>query len=188
MIVECILLGIIGGFFLSKRKRTCLENLNFSGLWISFIGAMVFYLSLNLSLRSNSSFGDFLLKNFFFIHPIALFLMGGGMFMGKKHVGKFLVGFGFIFNGIAVLLNQKMPVSAKALNKISDFETLRLLKENRVLTHTLMNNTKGNILGDIIAYKPIIGKAKVMSIGDVVIALGIAVIIASYISLMSRRG
>jgi hypothetical protein len=89
----------------------------------------------------------------------------------RKQVGIMIIGMGFIMNLIVMMVNQgKMPV---LINQVVEFD----------LRHTMMiESTKLKILGDIIRLPhPLDIGMMISSIGDIVIAVGLMIIIAQMI-------
>jgi len=102
--------------------------------------------------------------------------------MNYNEKGFRLVLLGTILNFMPIALNKgKMPVSIDALKFSSLYSELKLLKEGRILTHVLENEaTKMGILGDIIPIPKPYLLPKIISIGDIFIALGLFVVIQKY--------
>mgnify|MGYP002403974986 FL=1 len=102
--------------------------------------------------------------------------------MNYNEKGFRLVLLGTTLNFMPIALNKgKMPVSIDALKFSSLYSELKLLKEGRILTHVLENEaTKMGILGDIIPIPKPYPLPKIISIGDIFIALGLFVVIQKY--------
>lgn len=184
MVFEAIILGIIIYYLFSKNFKIKHVDISIGDLWLTIFGAIIFFISLKISLQP----GENIIREYFhLIHPISLLIMSIGLLIGKNYFGKILLSLGFFCNALVVLVNKKMPVSLNALLKIKDYETINLLKADKTLTHMLMGNTKLNILGDIIPYSSFYKTSKVMSIGDILIGIGIGLIFASYFTLLIRR-
>lgn len=102
--------------------------------------------------------------------------------MNFQEKGLRLVLFGTTLNFFPIILNNgKMPVSLKAL-KISNLHTeLALLEEGRILTHILAcESTRLAILSDIIPIPKPYPLAKIISLGDIFIAIGLFILIQTY--------
>jgi hypothetical protein len=89
----------------------------------------------------------------------------------RKQVGIMIIGMGFIMNLMVMIVNQgKMPV---LINQVVAFD----------LRHTMMiESTKLKILGDVIRLPhPLDIAMQISSVGDIVIAVGLMIIIAQMI-------
>ena len=74
-----------------------------------------------------------------------------------------------------------MPVSTEGLANSHLYSQLDLLKNNRILTHTLANKyTKFYYLSDIIPIPKPYPFPKIISIGDIFIGIGIFLLIQNY--------
>ena len=82
-------------------------------------------------------------------------------------------------NTIPMALNGgRMPVSEWALRHTGLLQELELIADNRIVTHTILNDdTSFKVLSDII---PLV--YKVISIGDLLMAAGIFLIILKYMT------
>lgn len=183
MIFEAIIIGFIIGLVWETRNKAKVFKLSICEIWPTILGALLFY----ISLKMNKIIGTDWKGVFYIIHPLSLFLMAWGLVKGSKHIGKMVSSLGFFLNGLVVLFNKRMPVSLSALEKIKDGLTIELLLKDRVYTHKLMDQDKLALFSDIIPYRPFFGPAKVISIGDIFIALGFGILFASYIVFLFRR-
>ena len=90
---------------------------------------------------------------------------------------------GYIFNLLPISVNGKMPVSLNALIITSDIEKINLIKNGFSLSHKVFEDPKLFFLSDIIPIpKPYI-YARVISIGDILISIGLFI----GLFLLSRR-
>lgn len=105
-----------------------------------------------------------------------------GLIFNFREKGFKLVLSGSILNFIPIALNNgKMPVSTKALKFSKLYTELTFLEEGRILTHILADkSTKLNILSDIIPIPKPYPFPKIISIGDILIAIGLFVLIQTY--------
>lgn len=95
-----------------------------------------------------------------------------------------LVAGGLVLNGICLLVNGRMPFWLPAARAAGLPE--RLLHENSHVKNVAAgSHTHLLYLGDII---PVPGLAKVLSIGDVLIAAGVIILIVTGMRLARRRG
>lgn len=107
------------------------------------------------------------------------------VFIGILELNKSLRGFriieaGFILNFLPMVLNSgKMPVSRLALQDLGQTETIKAMEDGLIMTHDLIGqDTNFKILADIIPLNLI--SPIVISIGDIVISLGIIIFIIYY--------
>ncbi len=174
MMIETLVISII----LGKLRGGKLANLADISLakW-GFIPAGFFlsYISISLITQGNS----FLMKNFVFIQLASNSLLLLTLYFNRKIKPFNLVTMGIVSNVIPMTFNGgRMPVSQWALQKAGLVEELSLIADNRIVTHTLIDsNTDFVFLADTI---PLI--YKVISIGDIFIALGIFLIIQNYMT------
>lgn len=182
MTKEAIFLGMILGLISSWRNKTLLSVPKFKNLSISGIGMCIFFISLNMAIKS-----QWIFSHFGWIHGISLLVIAVGCFLGK-HLAYFIIGLGCALNGTVVLLNGAMPVDVSALLLSGDEQAIKLITEGRTLTHVLANEESClTFLGDRFLFSSLITSARVISIGDVVIAFGLFLFIASAVSYVFRR-
>ena len=83
-----------------------------------------------------------------------------------------------MLNALVIFLNKKMPVSEKFAHLVMDSKKYEILKNGDVLTHGFIN-PKLRILSDIIPIpKPYI-YPRLISVGDILISIGIFIFILS---------
>lgn len=181
MVFEIIILALIVGK-IKDGSISKLENLYIRGWYLLVISFSLEFLSLFLITKTNNDITNIIENNFFYIHIFIYSLLIIGLFMNFKEVGFKITFFGSILNFIPTVFNQgKMPVSIKALDNAELYDQLNLLYDHRIITHTLITeNTKINFLGDIIAIPKPYPFPKIISIGDILISIGIFILIYSY--------
>lgn len=179
LFIEAILLGIILGRF-RGGKLSSLEKINFKGLYF-ILGLLIFDFILRFFLStSNHQIFD----NIFVYYPIfSMFIYIVTIFILdlNKDIKYFrLIESGFILNLLPMILNGgKMPVSESAMISIGKIEEVEIMKKGLMFGHQLINeNTRFSFLSDIIPFNFFI--PKVISLGDIVIALGVALFISHY--------
>ncbi|NLY84818.1 MAG: DUF5317 domain-containing protein [Tissierellia bacterium] len=181
MIIETIALS----FILGKIRGGSIRNigkLNINKWYIFVISFLLEIISLIFITKINVPLSGFLEKNFPYIHILTYLLLILGLIMNFQEKGLKLVLFGTTLNFFPIILNNgKMPVSLKAL-KISNLHTeLALLEEGRILTHILAcESTRLAILSDIIPIPKPYPLAKIISLGDIFIAIGLFILIQTY--------
>lgn len=186
MFVEAILIGIILGRFRSG-KLSALENINFKGL-IFIVALLILDTVLRFFLSSSSvSFADTL----FIYYPI--FSMGIYLAtiivleLNKNIKYMRLIESGFILNFLPMVLNGgKMPVLESALVEIGKIREVEIMRQGLMMGHKLIDsNTRFTILADFIPMNIFI--PKVISIGDIIIALGIILFISHYMTVGRKK-
>lgn len=174
MTTEGMILGVCLGLLIAWKDKTFLQEPRFKNLIVEGAGAAIFILSLKAAPSV-----PFLAAHFSTIHALALSVMAVGCLLGR-HLGYTLSGIGLALNAAVVALNGAMPVEANALLKIGDSRALTLITEGRVLTHSLANEaTRLRFLCDRFCFSSAVSSAKVMSLGDGFIALGLFLFVAS---------
>ena len=177
IIILALIVGKIKGGSISK-----LENLHIRGWYLLVISFSLEILSLFFITKTNNHLANIIGSSFFYIHILIYLLLIIGIFMNFKEMGFKIIFFGSILNFFAIAFNKgRMPVSINALNDAKLYDQLDLLYSHRIITHTLITeNTKMNFLGDIIPITRPYPFPKIISIGDILISLGIFVLIYSY--------
>ena len=182
MTKEAIILGMMLGLIFSWKNKVFLSLPTFKNLIIAGIGALIFIISIKLAPNSPS-----ILKTFPAIHGVSLGIIGFGFIVGK-HLGYRLVGIGVLLNSLPVVLNGAMPVEPSRLIEIGDDRALSLIAGGKTLTHVLADEgTRVRFLCDRFIFSSPMTSARVMSLGDGFIAVGIFVFVASAVSYVFRR-
>lgn len=168
--VISIILGKLRGGKLANLADISLEKWGFipAGFFLS-------YISIYLITQGNS----FLMNNFVFVQLASNLLLLLTLYFNRKTKPFILVSVGILSNVIPMTFNGgRMPVSQWALQKAGLVEELALIADNRIVTHTLIDlNTEFVFLADTI---PLLNK--VISVGDIFVALGIFLIIQKYMT------
>ncbi|NLV88652.1 MAG: DUF5317 domain-containing protein [Tissierellia bacterium] len=181
MIIETVILSFILGKIRGGRIRN-IGNLYIKKWYIFVISFLMEIISLLLITRFSGSLSRFLEDNFSYIHIFIYLLLILGLILNFREKGFKLVLFGSLLNFIPILLNNgRMPVSIKALKFSKLYNELTLLEEGRILTHVLIDkSTKLSILSDIIPIPKPYLFPKIISLGDILIAIGLFVLIQTY--------
>ncbi|MDY3119259.1 MAG: DUF5317 family protein [Peptoniphilus sp.] len=177
MTKEAIVLGIFLGLLMAWKKKRFLSRPRFKKLIIAGTGAVLFIISLKMAPSV-----PFVARYFSVLHWLFLFVMAVGCLFGG-HFGYILIGSGLLLNGLVVALNGYMPVEVSALLKTGDSSALTLISEGRAITHGLANEgTRLRFLCDRFAYSSAITSARVVSLGDGIIAIGLFLFVASAVT------
>lgn len=181
MIFETISISLILGK-IRGGKIGNLEKLKINKWYIFAISFFLEIISLLLITKFNGSLSSFLEDNFSYIHILTYVLLILGLILNSDKKGIRIVLAGTILNFIPIILNKgRMPVSIKALEFSNLYTELTLLEEGRVLTHVLADNTtKLGILSDIIPIPKPYPLPKIISFGDILIAIGLFALIQRY--------
>lgn len=181
LFIEAILIGIILGRFRSGNL-SALEKINFKGL--IFIVVM---LILDIILRFFLSTSPLILADTLFIYyptfSLGIYVATIIVLELNKHIKYMrLIEGGFVLNFLPMALNGgKMPVLESALVQIGKIQEAEIMKRGLMLGHQLIDeSTRFKILSDFIPLNIFI--PKVISIGDIVIALGIILFISHYMT------
>lgn len=179
IIILALTLGMIKGGNIGK-----LEKLHIRGWYLFVISFTIEIISLFLISKTNYNISKILENNFFYIHIFIYSLLILGLFINRRECGLKLSLFGSVLNFLPILMNSgKMPVSVKSLENAGLYNQITLLYDERIMTHTLMTeNTKFGFLGDIIAIPRPYPFPKIISLGDILISLGLFILIYSYMT------
>jgi hypothetical protein len=169
MFFEALILGIVIGY-IRRGKISRLSYVNFSFRFLIYISAL-FYLGIiviNLGLYDYESF----LYSTFLIGSMVL----TGLFLIANTSIKymFIPLTGLALNLLSFLANKfKFPLSPDAAAQIYGAEAAELLNTGKLLFYTSSETATLSFLGSIIP----IGNWFVVSIGDIIAALGVVLIV-----------
>mgnify|MGYP000140951698 CR=1 FL=1 len=170
MLVDVMIISVIIGL-LRKGSFSNLAKLPLKNLHLIFFSFFVRYIPFYLK----GDFHVFAVKyNIFFViisYGLMLYAIASNFHL-KPMV---LSALGVFLNAVVIVANGgKMPVSLKAL-EIANLNYLRpLLFSNDYLYHTALGAyTKLQFLGDIIPLPPPYPRPRVVSIGDIILGIGI---------------
>lgn len=106
----------------------------------------------------------------------------------NRHIKEMLIfGVGIFINFVVIVANGgHMPVSLVALQKAGMAYMLPLLQSKSYIIHTLMDSqTKLKLLADVIPLPSPYPRPRVLSIGDVIMGIGVFFLIQNY---MTEKG
>ena len=144
--------------------------------WYLFIiGFVLEFASVYLTSKNVPYISEIIGQYFIFIHGASYIFILTALILNFKNKSMILIFIGTILNFIVIILNGgKMPVSAEGLKAAGLHEYLKLLTDGKVITHTIIDGaTKLPILGDIIKIPKPYPLPKMLSIGDIFLAVGI---------------
>ena len=168
MVVDGLVLSVIVGFF-RKGNLKWLANPLFKWGWIFplllVIQLLVFYLQNSLSFIAEIS--QFV---YIFVYLLGLFFL----WVNRHHKGFNILLVGVLLNFLVIFFNGgRMPVSEEAAS-VLDPIYIDALKNSLYAKHTLLTeSTNLAFLGDIIPISSPYPKTQVISIGDVIMNIGI---------------
>lgn len=173
MILEAIIIALISMIFIREKDLNNLIDFKFKRFYLAFIGIfiMIFINFVTGSYFSNLT--DFFVKYFKFFHILSLLLISLSFFSNYENKGLLICGIGSFLNALPVMANGKMPVSSTALMKITNERIIKIIYMGASLSHGVFENSKLYFLSDIIYLKRFIGPSKLISIGDILIAVGL---------------
>ena len=173
MILEAIILAFIVIFFMKDKDLNNLINFKFKMISLAFFGI---FLMIFINFVTAHYFGgltDFFVKHFTIFHIISILAIGISLTSNYKNYGLLLCGIGTFFNALPVIFNGKMPVSVSALMKTNNERIIKLIYMGGSSSHGVFDSPKFYFLSDIIPLHRFIGNSKVISVGDILISLGL---------------
>ena len=168
MVFDGIIISLIVGFF-RKGNLKSLPHLRFTYGWIFplllGIEIIVFVFQNKIKILGQASG---------YIY-IAVYILGLiFLLVNRKNPGFILICLGVLLNFLPIVLNGgRMPVSLKAAS-VLDPGYIDALKNGLYAKHAILtNSTRLGFLGDIIPLTKPYPKTQIISIGDIVMNLGI---------------
>ena len=181
MIIETITLSLLLGKLRGGKIRN-LEALYINGWYLFVVSLLIEIISLLIISNNIGDLGNIIEDKFFYIHIFIYSLLIVGLIMNFHDKGLRITLFGSTLNFLPLIMNNgRMPVSLEALKHSNLYNQILLLEEGKIVTHSLANKTTKLIyLGDIIPIPKPYLFPKIISIGDILIALGLFILIQSY--------
>jgi len=182
--ILAILLGIAIGIAMKGRLSNAL-NFRLKKVWVLLLAFIIQAGAQVMSFNGLTGITDYTI----IIQGCVIILLLIGFWYNRKYAGIIIMSLGFLLNALVMMLNGgKMPVSYDILQKNNLIEAIDLLLAGRDSKHALIDdNTKLWFLSDVICLPGIFGNtAGLVSIGDLIIAAGIFVLVAEVVS--NRRG
>lgn len=182
MIFISIILGVI---FVKLYGQNNYKNLKIKYFPILVIGIII---DLFLIITTNVDLGPITwlsVKYYYMFHAIYLLLFSLVLILNFQNLGMLFMGFGFLFNAMPILLNKKMPVNLESILKVGG-KRADIIISGKSLSHGIFENPKLEFLSDIfflnIPYKTVI------SIGDIVVAIGLFMAIIIHFNVSLKTG
>ncbi len=172
LIISIIVALLRGGKF---RELTKIEFKRLEFIIIPFIFQYILVLAGEREIEWFSKWGSYL-------HLFSYVFLLIGIWYNKHIKAISIFGTGILINFIAILANKgQMPVSLWALKKAGMLNFLPLLTSKNYTIHTLLTSeSKLKFLADIIPLPPPYPRPKVVSVGDVIMAVGVFFLIQRY--------
>lgn len=179
MLFETLLLAMVIGY-IRKGKLSNLEDLPFKGWPLIAAGILVFFFQISILRLSDGNIAHFVFTNLKWFHVTSNTAIIAGLLLSSREPGYLLSSFGMLLNMIAAFVNGgRMPVSPAALEKLGLFEQLSVLQAGGTSVHQLLDDTTNlYFISDLIPIPIITPKA--VSIGDLILSIGIFLIIHKY--------
>lgn len=168
MVFDGIILSIIVGF-LRKGSLKALAFLQWKGGWI-FPILLVFQIALFTLQNKFEVLGAISGYLYMLVYVVGLYFM----FLNRNKTGFTLILIGVFLNFLVMVVNGgRMPVSPEAAS-ILEPGYLDILKNELYAKHTLLTEaTRLGFLGDIIPLTDPYPRTQIISIGDVIMNVGI---------------
>jgi hypothetical protein len=168
MVFDGILISFIVGV-LRKGNLRAFSQLNLKWGWV-FPLLLVVQLAV-FSFQNNSEFlGQLSGSIYIVVYIVGLIFL----FLNRKHPGFILIFIGVFLNFIVMVLNGgRMPVSVEAA-AVLDPGYIQALKESLYAKHTMLTSTTHlGFLGDVIPISDPYPRTQIISIGDIIMNIGI---------------
>lgn len=173
MILEALIIALISLIFIRDKNLNNLINFEFKRVYLAFLGIFIMVFINFITGRYFGSLAEFFVRNFTNFHILSLLLISLSFFSNYKNLGLLICGLGTFLNALPVMANGKMPVAASALMKLDNERVIKVIYMGASLSHGVFDNPKLYLLSDFIYLKRFIGPSKVISIGDILIAIGL---------------
>lgn len=174
MLVESMATSLVVGKLRGGKIKN-IGNINIRGWYLFIAGFTLEFASVYFKSNQVGIVTQFLDKYFILIHSLSYILLLIGLILNFNKKSMVLIFIGTLLNFIVIASNGgHMPVSGDGLSNLGLLRELEMLQQNSVITHTLVTqSTRLTILGDVIPIPKPHPLPKMISIGDIFIALGI---------------
>ena len=184
MFVEAVLLGIAVGV-LRKGRIGNLGDIHIKGLWLVILAFFVQLSPLALARAG-------VLEAYLLYFPFAaMVLMAGVLLLNLDKKGFGFIVAGTISNMLAILLNgMRMPVDFKGLEYAGLSGMIETIKDGSLINFSSMEAAEGvsQYLGKFIPLPDLYPFAKVLSVGDILIMIGIVYFVQGEMKRAFYRG
>ena len=178
MLVEAIIISIICGFLLNKEKKN-FDSVSVKGIYLVFIAALLETLCQYILRYDFNGYASLVSKYTLNVEIIVYLFLFAFIYLNRDKKGMKIVMLGAFLNFIAVVSNGGyMMVDGQILLDMGFVNSYNELKEGLNFAHGLADvNTKFIYLSDIINITPPYPFPKSISIGDLVLDLGVFMIV-----------
>ncbi len=174
MFIEAVILGVIIGIA-RRGKIYRLSYIHFNMLPLIYISALLYIciIIMNLGLLDYTSL---LYTTFLIISYVLIFIF---IIANMDIKFMFVTLIGLCSNIICFLVNGfKYPMSSNSVSTLYGTEMYNLLVSGKIKFYITAENSSLSFLGNVIT----IGNYKIVSIGDIIISVGIVLIVQAIIS------
>ncbi|HHV38896.1 MAG TPA: DUF5317 domain-containing protein [Tepidimicrobium sp.] len=191
MLIEAILISIIVGM-IRRGKLRRLRALTHRSMWILILGIAIQYILFFLSGLEDMDMVNLVVTYSREIQILSYFLILIGIVANMRYrASKFLLA-GYGMNFLAIWANQwKIPILSEAIPLIDGSGLKDMVESGITLYTSISQGTRFPILGNIIVFADPYPLAKIISVGDLIIGLGIFLLIQQIMlgrdSFMGRR-
>ncbi len=174
MLIESVGTSLVAG----KIRGGSFNNMKDAEInkWYVFVSAFLLeFFTVHMAAKGSRFFIDYILL----LHFLSYILIFIGVFFNWKSIAFRIILVGVLLNFIVIMANGgHMPVSTDALVKLGLFDDLQAVQNGKAITHTLLTgSTKLGFLGDVFMLGWPNPRPKVISIGDIFLAIGVFVYI-----------
>ncbi|HHV29740.1 MAG TPA: DUF5317 domain-containing protein [Clostridium sp.] len=155
-----------------KGKFCGFPDIKLRKTWLAVVAFALQTITRLLGIRGVES----AVKYSFIIQALVFALLLVCLWSNREYVGLWFIGLGAFMNGLVMLINGgRMPVSLEAMQKAGIKEVTDMILSGADNKHAVISSTtKLKFLADVIYLPGFIGRGMgVVSIGDLVVALGL---------------
>jgi hypothetical protein len=169
MFIEAIIFAVIIGYVI-KGKLKNIDILSVKALYLVLTGFVIKF-AIIISIQHGLMTRGLLT---YILYSIQYSLLLIFVILNRKNKYILIMGIGFLLNALPIFINGgAMPVNAVTAKSLGFTKEVCIEGLYRAIDST----TKLNFLGDTIPYK--LGRAYVISIGDIVLAIGLFLFIVT---------
>jgi len=174
--VECLIASVIIGLIRGGRLSR-FSFVDFKRVWIFILALAVQTIIIVLGVGNN----QFVLKYTKELYILSYSLLFVGIIVNIRFRALWIIMIGSLMNFSAFLANgYKIPVSMDGLKLAGFTELYTFMEEGKLILYTpITEATKYSVLGEIITIPAPYPYPQILSVGDLVIALGLFVFIQS---------
>lgn len=155
-----------------------LAKINFNKIGLIIIPFILQYLLVEAGKREVGWFEEWGI----YVHFLSYVILLIGIWYNRQIKEMSIFGVGILLNFLVIAANKgQMPVSLEALERVGMQDMLPLLQSKAYTIHTaLAPGTRLKFLADVIPLPPPYPRPRVISVGDMVMGLGIFLLVHNY--------